>query len=245
MKRTSRYAFAIAFGLSLLLHLGVVPLVRIPATPEPSETLGPIVLESPRRPSPTPAPTPRPTPAPVIRRTPAPTRSPQPARAPRQPPRRHAAFLSHQSSRPRSGPREARPVAVAGGTSGTSAGAGGPGLPGSAGAGPTAAPTSLPTPTPTHPPACSAPNVPAATLDPVVPDTPPLAQAQGISGDVTVIVSLDADSRIIDARIASSPSALLDGAALRAARASTFRTEIRDCRSVAADYAFIVEFSAQ
>jgi TonB family protein len=79
----------------------------------------------------------------------------------------------------------------------------------------------------------------------VVPETPALAQAQGISGDVTVIVSLDAASRVVNVRVASSPSDLLDAAALRAARESSFRTEIRDCRPVAADYAFIVEFSAQ
>jgi TonB family protein len=97
----------------------------------------------------------------------------------------------------------------------------------------------------TEPPTCANPNVDAATLDAVAPDTPPIAAQQGISGDVTVLVSLDAQSHVTGARIMRSPSALLNDAALRAARASTFRTEIRDCRPVAADYAFIVEFTTQ
>lgn len=102
-----------------------------------------------------------------------------------------------------------------------------------------------PAPSATRPPACAQPNVAAATLDPVVPDTPPLAQQQGLTGDVTVLVSLDERSHLVTARILKSPSILLNDAALRAARASSYRTEVRDCRPVAADYAFIVEFSAQ
>jgi len=97
----------------------------------------------------------------------------------------------------------------------------------------------------TRAPACAQPNVAAATIDPAVPETPAVAQQQGISGDVTVLVSLDEASHVIGAHVANSPSALLNDAALRSARASTFRTEVRDCRPIAADYVFIVEFTAQ
>ncbi len=97
----------------------------------------------------------------------------------------------------------------------------------------------------TAPPACAVPDRPAITLEPVAPETPPLAAQQGISGQVTVVVSLDTTNRVIGARVLSSPSVLLNAAAIDAARASRFQTEIRDCRPIAADYAFVVEFTAQ
>ena len=92
---------------------------------------------------------------------------------------------------------------------------------------------------------CSRPNVQATTLRPAEPDTPPAAQEQGISGTVQVVVSLDADSKVVGARIQTSPSRLLNEAALAAARQSSFQTEIRDCKPISADYIYSVEFSSQ
>ncbi|MBV8749722.1 MAG: TonB family protein [Candidatus Eremiobacteraeota bacterium] len=77
------------------------------------------------------------------------------------------------------------------------------------------------------------------------PDTPALAEQQGISGTVDVVVSLDAQSRIVATRIQHSPSAVLNAAALAAARGSQFRTEIQNCEPIAADYLFSVDFTAQ
>lgn len=102
----------------------------------------------------------------------------------------------------------------------------------------------MPQPTPT-PLACTRPAVPATTVHTVEPDMPPLAAQQGVSGTVEVVVSLDTQSRIVATRIQSSPSALLNAAAIATARASRFRTEVRDCVPLAADYIFAVEFSAQ
>ena len=67
-----------------------------------------------------------------------------------------------------------------------------------------------------------------------------MAQQQGIQGIVRVTVSLNADSRVVGTRIVSSPSAIVNQSALAAARESTFQTEIRDCRPIAADYLFTV-----
>ncbi len=164
-----------------------------------------------------------------------------------QAPPRHSVHVAHQLSRPRAAvSREsapdvrANPGADRGADAGTLDGTGtAPPVPS------TSSPTPEPTAPPTAPPACAQPNVPAATLEPVAPETPPLAAQQGISGDVTVVVSLDERSRVTGVHVVSSPSALLNDAALRAARASTFRTEIRACRPIAADYAFIVEFTTQ
>ena len=72
--------------------------------------------------------------------------------------------------------------------------------------------------------------------------TPPIAAQQGILGTVHVVVSLDADSRVVGTRIQSSPSAVLNAAALAAARQSTFQAEVRGCRPIAGDYIYSVDF---
>ncbi|HTD33827.1 MAG TPA: energy transducer TonB, partial [Candidatus Elarobacter sp.] len=112
----------------------------------------------------------------------------------------------------------------------------------------TPASTKPPTPTPTPtatPQQCANPNVPATTLNAAQPDTPAIAQQQNISGTVQVIVSLDASSNVIGTKVQSSPSAILNSAALSAARQSKFQTEIRDCKPIAADYIFSVDFTSQ
>lgn len=100
------------------------------------------------------------------------------------------------------------------------------------------------TPMPT-PQICVRPNVPATTVRAVEPDTPQIAQQQNISGTVEVIVSLDANSNVTGTRIQSSPSAILNSAALSAARQSKFQTQIRDCKPIPADIIYSVDFSSQ
>ncbi len=239
MLRSSRYVLGVAFVFSVMLHLIVVPLVQAPPEQQPDEPL-PLVLES-ARPTPTPRPTPHPTPS--QRPTPRPTLPPR--RAVRTPPHRRRVNVAHEHARQRDAvpaPAAASgPVTRAGSYTGAGAAIAAP----SAASRPTALPSPDPAPSATRPPACAQPNVAAATVEPAVPETPPIAAQQGISGDVTVLVSLDEHSRVTGAHVISSPSSLLDDAALRAARDSTFRTEIRDCRPIAADYAFIVEFTNQ
>lgn len=94
----------------------------------------------------------------------------------------------------------------------------------------------------TPPPAdaCIADRYPAATLEPgtvnarLVPQLPAVVQ---------VVVSLNERSEIVGTRIQSSPSPAYNAAALAAARASKFRTEIRNCKPFAADYIFSVTFN--
>jgi TonB family protein len=93
-------------------------------------------------------------------------------------------------------------------------------------------------------PSCARPNMPAAVLRPGVPDTPAMAQQQGIAGTVQVVVSLDPNSRVVGTRIQSSPSAILNNAALSAARASVFQTEIRNCVPIASDFILNVAFDS-
>jgi outer membrane biosynthesis protein TonB len=109
---------------------------------------------------------------------------------------------------------------------------------------PAASPEPTPRPTPT-PLSCARPDIAATTIRAVEPETPALAQQQAISGTVAVIVSLDTHSRVVATRIQSSPSAVLNGAALAAARGSQFKTEIKNCEPIAADYIFSVDFTSQ
>jgi hypothetical protein len=69
-----------------------------------------------------------------------------------------------------------------------------------------------------------------------------LAIAQHVSGTVVVQIRLDEQSRIVSGVVVSSPSPLLNGAALAAARESTFATAIRGCVPVADTYNFVVFF---
>jgi len=90
---------------------------------------------------------------------------------------------------------------------------------------------------------CARPNVSATTIYHSVAVTPTMAEQQGIVGTVQVIVSLDRESNVVGTRIMTSPSAILNRAALAAARASTFQTEVRDCSPLAADFMYTVDFT--
>ena len=91
-------------------------------------------------------------------------------------------------------------------------------------------------------PTCARPNVPATLIHGVEPVVPGLAARSNIGGEVRVVVSLDPSSHVVGVRIDSSASALLDGAALDAASASAYQTQICDCRPIAADYVYAMSF---
>jgi TonB family protein len=233
---TARRFLAYGFAISLALHLLAMPFVRALPTASASEPEPRILV---RTRVPTPPPTPRPTPTPAA--------TPRPTTAPLQPrqtgaPRAHHVKVVTPHVEPHAGGPGEPPSANTGGD--------GPGESNATpiAAGPPVAPPSAVTPTPiptATPLSCARPELPAATLHAAEPDTPVIAQQQGISGTVNVIVSLDVQSRVVGTRIQSSPSAALNAAALAAARGSRFRTEIKDCAPVAADYLFSVEFSSQ
>jgi len=86
------------------------------------------------------------------------------------------------------------------------------------------------------------PNQPARVVKAAPPQMPDVAQQQGITGDVQVLVTLDETGRVINATIQSSPSRVLNEPALAAARNSTFRPEIKNGRPISATYLFVVTF---
>jgi protein TonB len=231
---------AYGFAISIVLHALVGPL--LPHEKTHVEEDQPQKVTVVRVPTPPPTPPPTPTPHPTLPPTPPPKSTPPPnTPAPQQP--RIKINTQKTESKSNTGPSEATNKYTTGNTQGIPQGQGT--------AAPVVAPANTPapappTPQPTRTPqSCAHPSVPASTIHAVEPDTPSLAQQQGIQGTVQVVVSLNESSRVTATRVQSSPSAILNNAAVSAARQSTFQTEIRDCKPIAADYIFSVEFTSQ
>jgi len=125
-----------------------------------------------------------------------------------------------------------------------------PGPPGGNGPGPdypitqpgTPAPAETPEPViPT--PSCTEPDVAAHVVNAITPDTPELARQEGLNGVTEVRVDLRPDGTVDSVSVyRSSGSTLLDGAALRAAKASTYAAASHDCRNLSGSYIFKAEF---
>ena len=91
-------------------------------------------------------------------------------------------------------------------------------------------------------PPCDHPFEAARVVHAAEPDTPPMAQQQGILGEVRVGVALDAAGQVVTAAIRRSPSAILNNPALYAARRSTYQPAVVNCRAVPSAYEFVVSF---
>lgn len=233
---------AYGFVISVILHAVFLPLVQFKNTQTEEETPQKVTVA--RIPTPPPTPPPTPTPKPTPPPTPPPKETPPPVKqtpAPPQPKIKINTIKSKAVSH--TTVTEQANKYTEGNTKGIPQGQG-TAAPSTAPPATPAPPPPTPVPTPT-PLTCARPNVDAATLHAVEPDTPPLAQQQGISGTVQVVVSLDAQSHVTNTKVQSSPSAILNNAALSAARQSTFQTQIVNCKPIAADYIFSVEFNSQ
>ncbi|MEA2786292.1 MAG: Gram-negative bacterial TonB protein C-terminal, partial [Candidatus Eremiobacteraeota bacterium] len=84
-------------------------------------------------------------------------------------------------------------------------------------------------PVPDPPMSCERPFVEGSADHSVAVEAPAMARQQGIVGIVTVSVMVDEHGRPSDPRIVSSPSALLNSAALSAAKAMTYTPAIYRC----------------
>lgn len=98
-------------------------------------------------------------------------------------------------------------------------------------------------PKPLDPINCAQRYAPATTVVASEPKTPPIAQQQGVTGVVNVLVSIDEFGKPTRAVIQSSPSRLLNDASIDAALRSTFSPEIFRCHSVPGDYIFTVFYN--
>ena len=98
---------------------------------------------------------------------------------------------------------------------------------------------------PPDPALCAVADIPAGVVRALVPDTPPEAQAKGVQGRVDVLVSLDAQGRVVDATIKHSDYAVLNAPSIASARNSTYIPALHDCKPAPSQYTFTVEYSAQ
>ncbi|GAC1659937.1 MAG: hypothetical protein NVS4B13_06470 [Candidatus Elarobacter sp.] len=235
---------AYGFALSIALHLIAGPFLKFERTQAQEDQPQKVTVV--RVPTPPPTPPPTPTPRPTVPPTPPPKSTPPPQQtpAPQQP--KIKINTAKTESKSNTGPSETANKYTTGNTQGIPQGQGtaAPSTAPPATAAPATPAPATPKPTPT-PASCARPNVDARTVRAVEPETPAMAQSQGIQGTVQVVVSLDATSRVTSVRVQSSPSAVLNSEALRAARQSQFQTEIRDCKPIAADYLFSVDFTSQ
>ncbi len=225
------------FLISIALHLILGPFFKAPHTQTEEETPQKVTVAKIPTPPPTPPPTPTPKPTPPP--TPPPKETPPPKKppTPQQPKIKINTIHQHNTN---TTVAEQTNQYTKGNTAGIPQGEG------------TAAPASAPPATPAPPPPptptplmCARPNVPPGTDRAIEPDMPAMAQQQGITGDVTIDISLDENNHIVAASVESSPSKILNAAALSAARQSTFHTEIRNCKPIAATYRFVVTFASQ
>lgn len=221
----SKRFFRYAIGGSLMLHLAVAFVVRmhpVEAAPDqPPRKIDVIHIAS------------TPTPPPPKLQTPPPSK-PQPAR------RRSAKppAISHHSS-----VHGTRTVAFATPAPGIDTG-GGPGVDPVVTVEPSAQPTVI-YPATSPAPACTAPDVPARTIEAVTPEAPQSALQEGMTGVADVRVDLAANGDVLAVSIyRSSGSLALDQAALRAARSSRYAAALQDCRPAAGSYIFKAEFDS-
>jgi hypothetical protein len=95
------------------------------------------------------------------------------------------------------------------------------------------------------PATCERPDAPAITLHALEPSYPAEAIATNASGLIQVRVVLDDRSNVVWADILRSTTPVFNTEAVRAARGSTYRTALHDCRPVPAQYVFSVDFSTR
>ena len=205
------------FAISIVLHLLAGPLIKFNRTPEQTEKVETVKIDK-------------------IPTTP-------PHQTPEPPKPKEIRINTLKTNAHSGGPSEESNTHTEGSTNGVPQGSP-TGAPTTAPIVPTA-PPAPPTPSPPPPPTCAVPNADAKTVNAVQAETPSIAQQQGISGEVTIIVSLDANSKLVSAKVDRSPSAMLNNAALNAAKSSTYKTRVVNCQPVADSYRFIVEFTSQ
>ena len=233
-----------AFLISIGIHFLVLPLVirYNPNHAEQPDVEKVSVSKKVKVVVPTPPP-PTPTPPPP---TPPPKQTPPPVKQTNPPPQpKLKVNVVHTTSKSDTGPAEAKYNVKQGSESGVPQGNVASAPVSNATAAATAPPTPPPTPTPTPRPQCAVPNADPHTISASPPDTPEMAKEQGISGEVWVQVSLDAAGHVTGTSVIKTPSAILNSAAISAARESTYAPEIVDCKPTGGTYKFVAVFDSQ
>jgi protein TonB len=196
----------------------VVPHFKEQATPPPQRVTVQTLIKPPPKPTPTPRPTPTPTPPPPIKNTPPPVAL-----------KLHV-VQSKSNDTTSTGPAEqAYTPPPVGNEHGV----------------PTAAPTVAPTTAATAPPGPAGPVVVTDSdfIDRVTPDYPEMAKQENIQGDCTIRITIGPQGQVMDASVTSSSgNAMLDNAALKAAKQSRFKPPMVNGVPTQRDYLIIYTF---
>jgi TonB family protein len=196
----------------------VVPHFKQEATPPPQRVTVQTLIKPPPKPTPTPRPTPTPTPPPPLKNTPPPVSL-----------KLHVVQTKSDTSG--TGPAEQAYTPP-----------------------PTGSENGIPSAVPTVAPATAAPTAPPAPVGPtqitdsefihqLQPDYPELAKQENIQGDVTVRVTIGPAGQVMAAIISSSSgNPLLDQAALKAARDSSYKAPMVNGVPAQRDYLIIYTF---
>lgn len=235
-----------AFVISIGIHLAFGPLLNFKKFSQDQQKeqvvsvskKTKVVVPTPPPPTPTPPP-----PTPPPKSTPPPVKQTNPPPQPKlrvNPPK--------TKSESAGGPSERQAVNTGKSQEGVPSGTekSGP-ITGATGVAATPAATPIPTPSPTQRPSCAVPNADAATKgEPVQPDYPDIARQQGLAGTTQVKVALDAKGNVTDVSVyKSAGAAVLDQAALKAARQTAYTPEIVDCVPTGGVYLFRADFTSQ
>ena len=235
-----------AFLISLVIHAITLPFFGLKAQQHKSTEVEKVSVTKKIKVIPPTPPPPTPTPPPP---TPPPKSPPPPVKQTNPPPQvklklnvvktEHKSDTSAEKSyvAPKVGSEEGNP-------NGTEAS--GPPAPASTAIAATPAPTPAP-PTATPKPTCPNPNEDATIKGSAVePDYPEMAKQQGDAGTTEVKVTLDATGNPVDTSVyKSSGFAILDQAALKAARATQYNAELVNCVKTAGSYLFTADFTGQ
>jgi len=230
------------FGISIIIHLLVGPFLQIKTSQPEPDKVSVIKRDVVPTPPPTPPPTPKPTPTPPP--TPPPKQTPPPVKHTPEPEKPKIKINTAKTNSHNGQQSEAANThtegSINGVPQGTTTAEAATAVPAA-----TAAPAP-PTPVPTKAPTCAVPNASPKTIEIAEPETPQIAQQQGITGEVTVQIELDDKSHLVGNPIVTkSPSSILNQAAINAAKHSRYQTEIKDCVPQAAKYLFVVDFQSQ
>jgi len=98
---------------------------------------------------------------------------------------------------------------------------------------------------PIAPATCPQPYVATSVRSVATPESPAMALQQGVVGSVRVGVSLDERGAYTSGEIISSPSAMLNQAALAAAKRSTYTPAVFRCQPSPSGYEVTIEFTAR
>jgi protein TonB len=79
-------------------------------------------------------------------------------------------------------------------------------------------------------------------LEKVVPEYPAWAEEQGVTSRVLVMVTIDAEGKVVDARIGKSGGKDFDAAALKAARSTRYKPYVEGGKPLPAEFAVAYEF---